>query len=112
MEGLFAHIELVGNGILKLNLPRPMMAGSEISLCVRPEDFELSRAAPANQPPDGVIFGGRVSAKAFLGNIALYKIACGDRDFQVQTDLSSDPVVAPNDEVFLRVREDRVKVVS
>ena len=48
----------------------------------------------------------------FLGNIVVYKITCGDQEFQVQTDPSSDPMVNPNELIDLRLQENRVKLLA
>ena len=51
-------------------------AGDPALVMVRPESIRLSREAPANGAVNGI--AGHVRDRFYLGNIAGYRIACGD----------------------------------
>lgn len=81
-------------------------------ICVRPEDFQIKRPSAADNGDFSTAIPGRVTAKAFLGNIIMYKVMGLGQEFQVQTDPTSDPMVNPDDPVLLRPLENRIKLVG
>ncbi len=95
-------------GRLKAMLPSGTRLG-KVTLCVRPEDLSL-RAADGGAPREAE-FRGRLRSRAFLGSLALYKVAVGDLQLFVQTDAASDPKITPDAEVIVRIDERRVKVL-
>lgn len=112
VEGGNCHIDVVGIGLLTLNLSVPRSISQEIVLCIRPEDFEIHRTKPGDGVGTGAAFMGRVTAKAFVGNFAIYKIQCGNQELQVQCEPSGDLMLVEGDDVIMRIREEKIKVVG
>jgi iron(III) transport system ATP-binding protein len=102
----------LGNGTtLPVHLPAGVSVGSEVSVCVRPEDFELLSARSGVRDRNNDLLEGTIKTKAFHGNIVSYLVQCGEKQLQVQGDVSSDLKYRESDKVFLRVRKKRAQVV-
>ena len=112
VEYSIATIEIQGGGMVRVGTDCAVSLGSEVTICARPEDFEIKRHSLADSTSPSTALSGRVTVKAFLGNIVVYKITCGDQEFQVQTDPSSDPMVNPNELIDLRLQENRIKLLA
>ena len=83
-----------------------------VSLCIRPEDFELHAEQPAAASHGRDWFEGNVRDFAFQGNFLNYFVACGDRVFTVQSEAASELAFREADKVYLRVRGNGAMVLS
>jgi len=84
-------------------------AGHDVLLCVRPESFSITPAAPADR--NGIALEGTVARRAFLGDTMRYWVRVDDREWIVD---QPDPGAAsPLDgAVSLSVRPERVHVIA
>jgi len=70
------------HGVLRCACAEALTDGTPVSLVIRPEVIDLLAAEPAQTPN---VIAGKVAERYFLGNIAGYRIACGDHTvLQVQ----------------------------
>ena len=103
----------VGGGIsVEARLDGAAPDGGTVSLCIRPEDFEMT----ANRPPEGPRgrdwFEGHVRDFAFQGNFLNYFVACGNHVFTVQSEAASELAFGEADKVYLRVRRNGAMALS
>ena len=85
---------------------------SEVLLCIRPEDFELL-SGPPRSPEDGRnVLEGTIETRAFLGNIVNLWVSCNGWRLRVQADPGFEfQHRDDNGKLYMRIREDRVKVL-
>ena len=100
-------IELANDYVLSLPPDANLPTGPEICICVRPEDLQIARESESQGGLRGVI-----STKAYLGNLSLYRISCGSTQLQVQIDPASDPRCNDGEEVVVRIRDQRMRILA
>jgi iron(III) transport system ATP-binding protein len=76
--------------------------GEEVTLCVRPEDIELS---PLNHPPDKDYLEGEVSQIHFMGNYTDCRIKVVEEEVKVRS--AKFQPYKKGDGVFLRVEPEK-----
>ena len=103
----------VGGGIsVDARIGEHGVRGEAVSLCIRPEDFELCASEPAAGSRGRDWFEGNIRDFAFQGNIVNYFVACGDRVFIVQSEAASELKFREADKVYLRVRPNGAMALS
>ena len=101
----------VGDGIVvDARLQESAAQDGGLTLCIRPEDFEMF-SAPPNSGERRDWFEGIIRAYTFHGNIVNYLVDCGDQRFKIQAEVASELQFKESDKVYLRVREDRARMV-
>ncbi|MDE0175009.1 MAG: ABC transporter ATP-binding protein [Defluviicoccus sp.] len=103
----------VGEGIaIEAKVGEAGLDGGTVSLCIRPEDFELSadRPVPGSRGRDW--FEGNIRDFTFHGNIINYFVACGAHVLTVQSEAGSQLKFKEADKVYLRVRPNGAIVLS
>ena len=111
-QGTHGVVDLDGGISLRVALPQPVAEKSEVLLCIRPEDFELL-SGPPRSPEDGRnVLEGTIETRAFLGNIVNLWVSCKGWRFQVQADPGFEfQHRGDKEKLYMRIREDRVKVL-
>ncbi len=111
-QGGYGVVDLDGGISLRIALPQPVAEKSEVLLCIRPEDFELLSGAPRS-PEDGRnVLEGTIETRAFLGNIVHLWVSCNGWRIRVQADPGFEfQHRDDNGKLYMRIREDRVKVL-
>ncbi len=103
----------VGGGIsFEARMGGADIDGGVVSLCIRPEDFELCADRPEMDSHGRDWFEGSVRDFAFHGNVLNYFVECGDRVFTVQSEAASELKFREADKVYLRVRPNGAMVLS
>jgi len=79
--------------------PYDLAPGTKVTVAIRPEHVQIERGLPAESRPG--LWGGKVVARAFLGDSVEHKIEVGKLELQARchTDLS----IAPNTEISINL---------
>ena len=111
-NGTFGVVDVGGGITVDARMGAHGATGGSVSLCIRPEDFELYASEPAAGSRGRDWFEGNVRDFAFQGNIVNYFVACGNRIFTVQSEAATELKFRESDKVYLRVRPNGALALS
>ena len=112
-QGGHGVVDLQSGLSLRIALTQPIAENSEVLLCIRPEDFEVLPEPPRDSVDGNNVLEGTIETTAFLGSIVNYWVSCNGWRFRVQADRRFDTESRSTKErLFMRVREDRVVVLT
>ena len=110
IEGSKGLIDVGDNVVIDGRVQKTAKIDQHITLCLRPEDFEISEV----QPPIAdrkIWFEGIIRTFTFQGNIVTYLVDTPHQSFQIQTESSLENQFKEGNKVYLKVRENRARMV-
>ena len=110
IEGSKGLIDVGDDIVIDGRLQKTGNIDQHITLCLRPEDFEISEV----QPPMAdrkIWFEGIIRAFTFQGNIVTYLVDSPHQSFQIQAESSLENQFKEGNRVYLKVRENRARMV-
>ena len=110
IEGSKGLIDVGDNVVIDGRVQKTAKIDQHITLCLRPEDFEISEV----QPPIAdrkIWFEGIIRTFTFQGNIVTYLVDTPHQSFQIQAESSLENQFKEGNKVYLKVRENRARMV-